>query len=707
MEQTLLRDGLILVGVMVVLIPIVLLIVRRLIGDSLIIKLMSLGAPMVIAAAIDGYLMAYFGISPITIIAGLVFGLVCILVTVFLIYRWIIHPIQDLVGVADQLAVGDLRCAVEYSSRDEIGHLATAFHETIAYQKEMAEVASKISHGDLSAALTPKSEDDVLGQAFAGMLSNLRTLVGEITQNSVALDAASDQLNAATHHAEDSVRQISDAIQQLATGISKQTDSVNRTAESIDQMSRAIEGVAKGAQVQAGEISQTSEITTHIAEIIQQVATSAQDGRNSATETAQIARMGASTVGENVTGMQEIKNKVDFSALKVQEMGAHSKQIGNVVQTIGRIASQTNLLALNAAIEAARADSKGMQVAEELLQSHLLSVAQMLAEMFVRSSRSLQSNDLDTLARRAGIETLNVTDEDGKVVLSNVPSNIGFRFPEDQREQASVFRPLLDQSDGVILQPVLPRSQDGQPYMYIGISRRDQRGIVQAGMSGDSVQLLAGYTRGFAVVADEIRQLAEHAAAASKEISDLIKQVQATVSEAIVAMSESAGEVNTGVERVHRAGKALEDILSAVVNVNHQVEQISTAAIQMGDSSSNMVKAMDSVSAVVEENTAATEEMSANATEVKETIGDITSIFEHHNSALKELTYAATDVGAQVGRVSLSAQSLGSTAHKLQKLVRQFNLSAEEEPHEELFAVLAPSHPALPQDGRDAQELSA
>ena len=44
---------------------------------------------------------------------------------------------------------------------------------------------------------------------------------------------------------------------------------------------------------------------------------------------------------------------------KINQLGASSQEIGNIIKVISSIAQQTNLLALNATIEAARAGEAG------------------------------------------------------------------------------------------------------------------------------------------------------------------------------------------------------------------------------------------------------------------------------------------------------------------------------------------------------------
>ncbi|MHB8993405.1 MAG: methyl-accepting chemotaxis protein, partial [Chloroflexota bacterium] len=129
--------------------------------------------------------------------------------------------------------------------------------------------------------------------------------------------------------------------------------------------------------------------------------------------------------------------------------------------------------------------------------------------------------------------------------------------------------------------------------------------------------------RGFAVVADEVRKLAERSSRETKQIGDLIAQVQRWTHEAVSAMEQGSREVETGAQLAEEAGETLKNILTAVQVANQQTMQIASAASQMESASQEVVGLMDSVSAIVEESTAATEEVSASTEEMSAQVEEI------------------------------------------------------------------------------------
>lgn len=183
--------------------------------------------------------------------------------------------------------------------------------------------------------------------------------------------------------------------------------------------------------------------------------------------------------------------------------------------------------------------------------------------------------------------------------------------------------------------------------------------------------------KGFAVVADEVRKLAEKSAGATKEIGALIKGIQTSVSEAIQAMNESAGEVQSGVILVNRSGQSAASLLQASQESQRAGEEIAAAAQKIAALADQLVSSMDSVSAVVEENTAATEQMSAGSSEVTQSIDTIASVSEETSAAAEEVSAAAEEMTAQVEEVTASAQTLTEMANVLHDLVSRFTLDNE------------------------------
>ena len=300
------------------------------------------------------------------VVAGAAAAGALVMVLGLVLARSVGTPLATVTGFLHRLSRGDLSRNVPPSvlaglarRGDDIGELGSSLSAATNYLVSMAEAARLISDGDLTVELAAQSDADELGVAFAGMLSGLREVIGQVQASANSVSAASLELASAAEQARSATGQIATTVQQVAHGTQQQTDGLSRTTGSVEQMKRAIDGVAKGAQAQAEAASKAAAITAQMAAGIRQVTASAEAGAQGAQAAAGAAKAGAATVEATVAGMRTIKAKVDVSAGKVTEMGTRSAQIGAIVETIDDIASQTNLLALNAAIEAARAGEHG------------------------------------------------------------------------------------------------------------------------------------------------------------------------------------------------------------------------------------------------------------------------------------------------------------------------------------------------------------
>jgi twitching motility protein PilJ len=132
----------------------------------------------------------------------------------------------------------------------------------------------------------------------------------------------------------------------------------------------------------------------------------------------------------------------------------------------------------------------------------------------------------------------------------------------------------------------------------------------------------------FGVVADEVRKLAERSANAAKEITTLIKNVQAETQETIVATEEGTSDVETGYAITVRAGDSLREISGIARTSADLARDISLATQQQVRGADDVAKAVQSIADVAGraehsavETRRTVDELAALAVALRQTLG--------------------------------------------------------------------------------------
>lgn len=107
--------------------------------------------------------------------------------------------------------------------------------------------------------------------------------------------------------------------------------------------------------------------------------------------------------------------------------------------------------------------------------------------------------------------------------------------------------------------------------------------------------------RGFAVVADEVRKLAERTTKATKEIGDMIRQIQQDTRGAVDSMQDGTQKVSAGVDLVNQTGSALAQIVRMVSESADMIRQIAVASEEQSMATQQIASDIENVAKVTKE----------------------------------------------------------------------------------------------------------
>ena len=201
-----------------------------------------------------------------------------------------------------------------------------------------------------------KDESGVMSRAIRELRGNLAEVVGELQEQTSQLYAASENLSRNASETAETVDQVGNAVQEIATGASSQADETQQATEHVIVMGEMVENTSREINTLQIAMEDMGKAGESAADKLQQLESI--NGR----------------AKSSLDDIYEQTNTTNQSALKIQE----------VIGIITDIAEETNLLSLNASIEAARAGEQGRGFAV------VASQIQKLAEQSNESARKIE-----------------------------------------------------------------------------------------------------------------------------------------------------------------------------------------------------------------------------------------------------------------------------------------------------------------------------
>ena len=373
----------------------------------------------------------------------------------------------------------------------------------------------------------------------------------------------------------------------------------------------------------------------------------------SAEETSRLIRDLTTAIGEIATHLETLTQSAEESSSSILEMTAThdevAENVGDLAGSVRETVSSIEEMAYSIKEVAKNVDALSL-TAEETSSS--------MNEMDV-SIDQVQGNANET-ARLSEEVTLDA--EKGAEAILKTISEI-YRIKESSQEAVSVILNLGSRIEAI-----------GQIVNVID-DVAEQTNLLA--LNAAIIAAQAGEQgKGFAVVADEIKDLAERAGASTREITDLIKTVQAESKNAITAVERGAHNVDRGVEVSNEAERALKKILESSQKSTNMVRAIAQATVEQAKGSKQVTDAIGRIAETVQQIAAATAEQARGSELIMKSAEKMRIITQHVERSSQEQARGGRLISTAIENISSMVGQLNAS-HKVQaRSSQQLLLSA-------------------------------
>jgi methyl-accepting chemotaxis protein len=405
-----------------------------------------------------------------------------------------------------------------------------------------------------------------------------------------------------------------DELASLASTRKKESSDLATRRAEVEQYERTLEEAGRklesGVSAQIGAADETSRLIQSLTGAIKEIAQHIEALTSSAEESSSSILEMTATNDEVAENVGELAGSVRETVSSIEEMAYSIKEVAKNVDALSLTAEETS------------SSMNEMDVSIDQVQSNANETARLSEEVALDAEKGAEAI-LKTISE---IYRIKESSQEAVSVISNLGSRI-----EAIGQIVNVIDDVAEQTNLLALNAAIIAAQAGEQ------------------------------GKGFAVVADEIKDLAERAGASTREITDLIKTVQAESKNAINAVERGAHNVDRGVEVSNEAERALKKILESSQKSTNMVRAIARATVEQAKGSKQVTDAIGRIAETVQQIAAATAQQARGSELIMKSAEKMRIITQHVERSSQEQARGGKQISGSIENISNMVSQLNES----------------------------------------------